>query len=259
MVRAGIIIFLMCLGLGAQAQMKIIPREKLENVNNPQLSPAAKNLKFDILHIEAEPMGEDDGIKTFVYGFENIGNEPVTIKRIVTTCTCVTAVCRKEIIQPKDSSLVEVRYNPKGHPGKFDRKVFVYTDDSQMPAAILRLSVDVERGKDMSGLYPVSMGTIRLRRKEMTLTWGVASVEKCPFVNLSGKPLRLECEKAMLPPCLSFGTQPAVVPAGAEGEIVIEYDPSKGGERDKMPVMLKGLGLPPTQSSIIIGFEKENK
>lgn len=259
MVRSGIIIFLMCLGLGSQAQMKIIPREKLEAVNNPQLSPAAKNLKFDVLHIEADPMGEDDGIKTFVYRFENIGNETVTIKRIVTTCTCVTAVCRKEIIQPKDSSEIEVRYNPKGHPGKFDRKVFVYTDDSQMPAAILRLSVDVERGKDMAGLYPVSMGSIRLRRKEMTIIRGVATVEKCPFVNLSGKPLRLECEKAMLPPCLSFGTRPAVVPAGAEGEIVIEYDPSKGGDRDKMPVMLKGLGLPPTQSSIIIGFEKENK
>ena len=259
MVRAGIIIFLMCLGLGAQAQMKIIPREKLEAVNNPQLSPAAKNLKFDVMHIEAEPMGEDDGIKTYIYKFKNIGAEPVTVRRIVTTCTCVTAICRKERVQPNDSSEIEVRYNPKGHPGKFDRKVFVYTDDSQMPAAILRLSVDVERGKDLSGLYPVSMGSIRLRRKEMTMTRGVASVEKCPFVNLSGKPLMLECEKAMLPPCLKFSTRPAVIPVGGEGEIVIEYDPSKGGERDRMPVMLKGLGLPPTQSSIIIGFEKENK
>ena len=86
---------------------------------------------------------------------------------------------------------------------------------------------------------------------------GVTSVERCPFVNVSGKQLKLECETAMLPACLKFSTQPALIPAGAEGEIVIEYDPSKGGERDKVPVILKGLGLPPTQSSLIIGFEKE--
>jgi hypothetical protein len=259
MTGRGMIIFMMCLGLGAQAQIKIIPREKLEMVNIPQLSPAAKNLKFDVTHIEAEPMGEDDGIKTFVYGFRNVGDEPVTVKRTVTTCSCVVAVCRKDCVQPNDSSEIEVRYNPKGHPGKFDRNVFIYTDDSQMPSAILRLSVDVERGKDLSGLYPVSMGSIRLRRKEMTMDRGVVSIERIPFVNVSGKQLKLECEKAMLPPCLKFSTQPAVIPAGAEGEIVIEYDPSKGGERDKIPVILKGLGVPPTQSSLIIGFEKENK
>ena len=77
-------------------------------------------------------------------------------------------------------------------------------------------------------------------------------MERCPFVNLSGKPLKLQCETAMLPACLQFRTEPEVVEDGASGEIVILYDPSKGDGRDKMPVILKGLGVPPSQASIVV-------
>ena len=54
----------------------------------------------------------------------------------------------------------------------------------------------------------------------------------------------------MLPSCLNFRVEPEIVNAGEEGEIIITYDPAKGGVRDRMPVILKGLGVPPSQSTI---------
>ena len=250
MKRLGLICLLMCFWYCADAQIRILSREKLESVNTPLLSSDAQVLKFELAHITAEPMNEDDGVQTFVYPFENIGRDTIVIKRIVSTCSCAAALCEKKTLSPGEKSEIVVRYNPKGHPGRFERKVFVYTGDSQSPSAILRLSVDVERGKGYEGLYPISMGAIRLRRNEIVVDRGVAAVEKCIFVNVGDGPLRLLCEKAMLPSCLNFRVEPEVVNAGAEGEIIITYDPATGGVRDRMPVILKGLGVSPSQSTI---------
>jgi hypothetical protein len=145
-----------------------------------------------------------------------------------------------------------VTYNPKGHPGKFERKIFVYTQDGNAPAAVLRLSVEVATGADLSQEWPVQMGGIRLRRSEVAFSAGAKGVEQLRFINLSGRPLALQCEENFLPECLSFRTEPEVVEDGAEGVIVISYDPSLPGVRDSMNVILKGLGLPPTKSSITV-------
>jgi hypothetical protein len=59
-----------------------------------------------------------------------------------------------------------------------------------------------------------------------------------------------------MPACLGFITEPETVGAGEEGEIVISYDPLKGGERERMPVILKGMGVPPSQSKITVIIKK---
>ena len=37
-----------------------------------------------------------------------------------------------------------------------------------------------------------------------------------------------------------------------EGEVVLSYDPDKNGARDVMKVIVRGLGVPPSKSSITI-------
>ena len=239
-------------GTPAFSQLRILPREKVESVANPRLSRDSAALSFDTRHIVAEPMNEDDAPRTFVYRFTNAGKEPLVIKRLVSSCSCAAAVAVKTEIGPGESSQIRVTYNPKGHPGRFERKIFVYTEGEDDPAAILRLSVDVSNGTDMSREWPVQMGPIRLRRQEVTFAEGVKAAEKMRFVNLSGKPLTLSCEEAFLPECLSFRTDPVTVPAGEEGQIVISYDPSVSGSRETMKVILKGLGLPPSKATISV-------
>lgn len=241
----------------AFSQIRILPREKVESVSNPRLSRDSAALAFDTRHLVAEPMNEDDAPRTFLYRFTNKGEEPLVIKRLVSSCSCATAVAVKTELMPGESSEIRVTYNPKGHPGRFERKVFVYTEGEDAPAAVLRLSVDVSNGSDMSREWPVQMGSVRLRRQEITFAEGVKAAEKLRFMNLSGKPLTLSCEDAFLPECLSFRTEPATVADGEEGQMVISYDPEASGARETMKVILKGLGLPPSQATITVKLTKE--
>jgi hypothetical protein len=236
----------------ADAQLRMVSREKLQEVANPALSADSASLSFEQKHIIAEPMNEDDAPTSFAYRFTNVGKETVTIKRLVSTCSCASAVCPVKEVAPGASAEISVTYNPKGHPGKFERKIFVYTQDGNSPAVVLRLSVEVATGADLSQEWPVQMGSIRLRRSEVAFSAGAKGVEQLRFINLSGRPLALLCEENFLPECLSFRTEPKVVEDGAEGVIVISYDPSLPGVRDSMNVILKGLGLPPTKSSITV-------
>lgn len=236
------------------SQMKILSREKVESVTNPRLSADSSSFMFQTKHIVAEPMTEDDGPETFVFPFRNISKEMIHIDRLVTTCSCVSATVADDDVPSGASSEIRVRYNPEGHPGKFERRIFVYADGKSDPAAVLRLTVDVGSGKDISADWPVRMGMIGLRRSGLTFVKGKKAVEKIRFINLGKKSLHLDCEKAFLPDCLTFDCEPSVVPAGAEGVMVISYDPSKGIERPNASVILKGLGLPPTRSSIKVVF-----
>lgn len=236
----------------ADAQLRIIPRQMIDNIAEPRLSKDSAALDFDTRHIIAEPMTEDDPPSTYVFRFTNGGDVPLNIDRLVSTCSCATAKVDKKIVQPGDNAEIAVRYDPKGHPGKFERRVFVYTSSGNDPAAVLRLTVEVDNGTDISGEWPVQMGPIRLRRSNVKFQSGHKAVEKLRFINLSGKPLRLESENAFLPECLQVRTDPQVVEDGQQGEILISYDPSKPGEREQMKVILKGLNLPPSQSSITV-------
>ena len=253
--RLGMIFMILCFCISAEAQIMIVPREKLESVNNPKLSVDAASLKFETTTISAEPMSEDDPVQTYIFAFENIGKDTILINRLVSTCSCAAAVCRDKTLSPGQSSEILVSYNPKGHPGRFERRIFLYTGDEESPSAVLKLNVVVSRGKDKSGLYPVSMGNIRIRRNEVSFQKGILSVERCLFINVSDKPLTLECQKALLPACLDFQVKPQTVEPGAEGEIIIKYDPSKGGERNVMPVVIQGLGVPPSQSAITVNIK----
>lgn len=234
----------------ASAQIRIIPREKVEAVSNPRLSADSASLAFETRHIVAEPMTEDDAPETFIYRFENVGDKDVDIIRLVSTCSCASATCSVKSVAPGASAEISVKYYPKGHPGRFERKVFVYTQEGNDPSAVLRLSVDVASGSDRSVEWPFQMGGIRLRRNEVTFAQGKKAVETISFINLTGKSLTLECETMFLPECFCFSSDP--VENGAEGTITITYDPAKPGVRDNVKLILKGLGLPPSKSSITI-------
>ena len=240
--------------LAAQAQIIIVPREKLEAMNNPKLTASALAMKFETMCIQAEPMGEDDGVQTFTYPFTNVGKDTLKVRNLVSGCTCITALCTQMTVAPGESSEVLVKYNPKGHPGRFERKVMVYADQDKEPTAILRLQVEVNRGENLSALYPIAMGNIRVRRNEISFQSGRKAVERCPFVNVSGKVFTLMCETPLLPPCLTVRTEPESLQPGQEGEIIITYSPEKGGQRPKIPVLFKGLGVPPIQASIMVNI-----
>ena len=221
-------------------------------MSDPRHSADSAFLSFDTRHIVAEPMNEDDAPKTFVYRFTNVGSETLQIKKLVSSCSCAAAICTVKEVSPGASAEISVRYNPAGHPGRFERKVFVYTQDGNDPSAVLKLSVDVSAGADLSGEWPVQMGSVRLRRSEVTFKAGEKAVETLRFINAGDRPLTLDVDCNFLPACLSVSFDQDPVEPGEEGLIRIAFDPSMSGVRESMKVILKGLGLPPTRSTLTV-------
>lgn len=238
----------------ASAQLRMISKEKLSRVSRPVLSKDSSAFAFEISHIHAAPMNEEDDPVTFRFPFRNVADHDLCIDRLVTSCSCVTAVCPVSKVSPGEASEITVTYHPKGHPGRFERRIYLYSGDDS-PAAVLRLSVSVDAGKDISMIWPVQMGPIHLRHARISFRRGNKAVESIHFINVGGRALELECERAFLPGCLSFHTEPSVVADGAEGEIVMSYDPSAGKCPDEVKVILKGLGLPPSASSFVVTFD----
>lgn len=238
------------------AQIRIVSREKLDSVSNPKLAPDSNALEFDRVHITAEPMTEDDAPESFTYTFRNLSRNSLTVSRIVSTCSCVQATCDRKAVAPGEYATVKVVYDPKGHPGSFERRIFVYTDGNIQPSATLRLSVKVSSGADKSGEFPVDMGKIRLRSKEIKVSARNRSVQTLVYMNVSDAPVTLRCEDMLLPGSLQFRSEPETVGKGEEGQIVITYDPTADVKRRKEYLLvLKDMGLPPSQSSIKIKVE----
>lgn len=253
-----VIFLFMVMGISTEnvrAQIRILSREALEAVDSPRLSKDSSSLVLGERHIKAAPMREDASPATFRTDISNIGGHPVDIRRISTTCSCVTASAGKSQLKPGEKTSLTVRYDPKGHMGRFDHKVFIYTQPGNDPSAVLNLSVAVEGGSDKSGLYQVQMGSIRLRSSEVLFRAGERAVETLNFINLSGRPLKLECEEMFLPEDLKFETRPEVVEHGEEGVMVITYDPSGEMPRKEVPLILKGLGTAPSKSTVKIRFK----
>ena len=242
----------MASAMTAAAQLRMVSKEKLEQVSDPRHSSDSAFLSFDTRHIVAEPMNEDDAPKTFVYRFTNVGEHALQIKRLVSSCSCAAAVCTVKEVAPGASAEISVRYNPAGHPGRFERKVFVYTQDGNDPSAVLKLSVDVSTGADLSGEWPVQIGSIRFRRSEVTFKAGEKAVETLRFINAGDRPLTLDVDRDFLPACLSVSFDQDSVEPGEEGVIRIAFDPSMSGVRESMKVILKGLDLPPSRSTITV-------
>ena len=225
-----IIVLVLTLGMcwSAGAQLRIIPKEIRDSVVAPHLSRDSSLLSFETMRIEASPMNEDDAPAQFCYRFRNVGKKVLKI-RLTTTCSCLSAVCDKAEVLPEDMAVITVRYNPKGHVGRFERRIFVYTDEGTAPTAVLNLSVTVESGTGLSSTYPVQMGLIRLRRDAVTFVRGVKAGEKIRFINLSGAPLNLKCDSFFLPECLALSTRPEVVQDGEEGRLLFPMIPPKEG------------------------------
>lgn len=232
-------LFVLASAMPAQAQLRIFAQD-------------SSLLHFDMKHIKAETMSEYDAPVTFSYKFRNVGIRKVKISRVVSSCACIYAYCDKEIVAPGDEAVISVRFNPKGHPGKFDRKVFVYTKDDDTPASTLTLSVDVENRMDVPEQYSISMGDIRLKSTVVKFKKGLPATESLSFINVSGRSLKFDCDRALLPDCLKFYAEP--VRPLKEGVIKVTYDPTKEG-RDEMVVILQGLGGTPSQSSIKVILE----
>lgn len=79
---------------------------------------------------------EGDGVVSHVFEIKNIGEAPLVITRVLSSCGCTTPSFSKEPIAPGKSGEITVTYNPVGRVYEFQRTISVYSNGKQGPLVL---------------------------------------------------------------------------------------------------------------------------
>lgn len=243
--RVSIVVALLCvatflLPATVCAQVTKRPsRAALDSLLNPSLfSDAHKILAFDKVKENIGTINESDSARTLQFAFRNISGKAVKITRVSTHCGCTVATFPSEPVAAGDSSVISVRYNPKGRVGTIDTNAFVYADCAgSRPVAKLTILGSVIDNNEW-GHLPCIMGTLRLKRTKVSFAGG-RTVARIPCANVGSKPLKLSAR--LLPSYATFTTEPQVLQASEEGDIVITIDTDRAGAASRFSVVVDGV------------------
>lgn len=239
----------------AAAQLRIIPQEKLDSVRSPKVVGSVPMHFKEGTMLNMGGIEEDGGVWTTEVQWTNVGQEPMVISRITSTCGCLKGDFLPRPVMPDSTATIRVRYNPKGHPGAVYQRLFVYTNSSkEHPSVILTLCGEVYGAPEVVDLYPASLGALRLRSTEVRFTAG-AGLQQQTLLCLNGgsESLRLTTDTLLTSPALRIVCRPQRLAPGAKGEIVVKYDPSKAVFiNPTMPLYIGGLRLAPRQRALTI-------
>ncbi len=245
-------------GVTAAAQDMRAQQALLDSLANPTTVRGGEVMHFDRTRIDAGRMHENDTPRSYTFNWRNEGAKPLVVTRIVTTCGCAKADYPHQPVMAGESATVTVTYHPKGHPGRFLRRIFVYTQLSdRLPSAILELSGTVESGGVQSADYPHAMGALRLKQREVHIDGTQRQTERIECMNSSSTTMRPSVDGNLLPDYLSVSFEPQEIAAGKRADIVVRFDPSRVGLTlpSRVPVILEGLPLPPSGRTLQVIFD----
>lgn len=241
-----------------RAQLRTVPRAKLDSLAHPATAKGADAMRFERTQIDAGRIGEDDTPPVYTYAWRNEGKSPLVVTRIVTTCGCAVATYDKRPVPAGGRGAVTVTYRPKGHPGSFQRRIFVYTQLSdKLPTAILELTGAVTASEDTSADYPYAMGVLRLKQTTVRFADnGKVQVERIECLNTGTTTLHLTAEERLAPPGITFRCEPASLAPGQQGDLVVRYDPSAAPQKPSrpLPLLIRGPDTPPSGRTLRIAI-----
>lgn len=83
---------------------------------------------------------EANGKVSYSFKFTNTGDSPLVVLSATTSCGCTKPVFPKEPVEPGDTAVIHVTYNPVGRPGEFDKNITVKTNSVKDSKIRLKIS-----------------------------------------------------------------------------------------------------------------------
>ncbi len=173
-----------------------------------------------------ETIKEIDGKVCHDFAFINKGEQPLIIRKVESTCGCMSPTWTKHPVLPGGKGFVRATFDPVNRPGNFDKTITVYTN-AENPVQVLRIRGKViPKKKTMLDDYPYELACgLRMVYDHISF-FSIKENEtkkiEIPVYNNHGK--RLNVRFRGLPDFLKIKMIPGVLDAKAKGIIVAEYD-----------------------------------
>lgn len=147
----------------------------------------------------------------------NTGDEPLRIINARATCGCTRPEFDPAPVAPGDTTFVKVTYDPAGRPGRFSKKVYLYTNTTPDKSSVVIKGVVVGASGTVDSRFPVEAGPLRLRSQSAAFGEIYRGKYKTVFFegyNSSTDTLRPYFTD--IPRYLNVGTVPEAVPPGEQ-------------------------------------------
>ncbi|MFW6161065.1 MAG: DUF1573 domain-containing protein [Acidobacteriota bacterium] len=78
-----------------------------------------------------------------VFIFENIGDSPLQIEKVRTSCGCAAALVSNKKLNPGEKGEIKVTFNTRGYEGNQSKYIYVESNDSRPPRKQLTVSASI--------------------------------------------------------------------------------------------------------------------
>ncbi len=114
-------------------------------ITSGNLSYADKGPKIQFEELKRNFGNQKEGaVLTHKFHFENIGDEPLRIARVRTSCGCAAAMLSKKDLNPGEKGEIEVKFNTRGYYGTQNKFIYVESNDPTEPVKQSMISASIE-------------------------------------------------------------------------------------------------------------------
>lgn len=145
---------------------------------------------------------EEDGTAEIIFAFENVGQSPVKLDQVKTSCGCTTPVYSRDSVPPGSQGFVKVKYNPLNRPGSFKKQIVVMTSGANKIHTLTISGRVIPRPKGPRDFYPFEEGNLRFRTNHLTYGRIFKDEEKTLstiIYNEGERPVRFNRAKSIFP------------------------------------------------------------
>lgn len=249
---------LLVVATDAALAQTILSRSALDSLVRPALSDRAEGtIRADSRTIDVGTISDSE-LVVVEFTLRNNHDEPVTLTELRASCSCLHILSSQATIAAGGSYVLSAEFNPRGRSGVFSYDINIYTSlDSASPTERLTLKGEIERTDPFTHL-PYAIGALRLSRTSVTLEDVTATAtrrERIAVANSGTTPVRVSARTTV--EGLRLRCEPEELAAGSEGDIVIEYRPTKEPTTDiETMVILDGVEVSATARIIRITLKR---
>lgn len=100
---------------------------------------------------------EDEGTVECEFHYVNTGDEPLSITAARTSCGCTLPHYTRLPVQPGDTAVVAVSYDPTGRPGRFSKNVYIEMNLPEPRTTLTITGVVIGAPTTLSQRYPAEL------------------------------------------------------------------------------------------------------
>jgi hypothetical protein len=124
---------------------------------------------FEKKEIDLGIIKEVDGPKVVVFVFKNTGKYPMSLRNVVSPCSCTVPRWSKDTIYPGKTGSIEARFDPAGREGSFVKAITVLMNNTteEFDALTIKGIVDPKE-RPVAMKYPSQIGNLRMETDHLS-------------------------------------------------------------------------------------------